>query len=133
MIYKLPNGKSVNISDKEIEKNMRLLEISKDDAIQMWLEDNEYEINEEQAELDAKAKSVKTNHNAREHAPRKQAKPREIKVSDEKKSLFSEILTNLEDVYRNDVEILKENKLIQVKIGNKVFKIDIIEQRQKKS
>ena len=33
-------------------------------AIQMWLEDNDYEVNEEQAELDAKAKKVKIDHGA---------------------------------------------------------------------
>jgi hypothetical protein len=113
---------------------MSLLDLSESDAIQTWLEDNDYEVNEEQNALDNKARQVKVKHDAQSEKPRKKSdKPKIVKVSDEKKSLFSEILTNLEDVYRNEVEILKENKLIQVKIGNKVFKIDIIEQRPKKS
>ena len=45
--------------------------------------------------------------------------------------LFNEILEDLRKYYEN-VEILKENKLIQVKTGGKVFKIDLIEQRQPK-
>ena len=60
MKYTLPNGKNVNIPDKEIEKNMKLLEISKEDAIEMWLEDEGYLDNEEQNELDEKAKKVIT-------------------------------------------------------------------------
>ena len=36
MKYTLPNGKNVNIPDKEIEKNMKLLEISKEEAVEMW-------------------------------------------------------------------------------------------------
>ena len=32
MTYTLSNGKTVRIPDKEIEKNMKILEISKDEA-----------------------------------------------------------------------------------------------------
>ena len=134
MKYTLPNGKNVNIPDKEIEKNMKLLEISKEDAIEMWLEDEGYFDNEEQNELDEKAKKVKIDHGASavDKTEKKEKKPREIKVSDEKQALFSEIVEKLAENGRN-YEILKENKLICVKIGEKTFKIDLIETRQKKS
>ena len=62
-------------------------------------------------------------------------KPREVKVSDEKKMLFESIFTNLdrcEGVEPAGIHILKDNKLIEVRIGEKVFKIDIIEQRPPK-
>ena len=133
MKYTLPNGKNVNIPDKEIEKNMKLLEISKEDAIEMWLEDEGYLDNEEQNELDEKAKKVKIDHGASavDKTEKKEKKPREIKVSDEKQALFSEIVEKLAENDRN-YEILKENKLICVKIGEKTFKIDLIEQRQPK-
>jgi len=58
-------------------------------------------------------------------------KPRTVKISDEKIQIFTEIRDFLLKNYEK-VEILKENKLIQVKIGEKVFKIDIIEQRTPK-
>ena len=133
MKYALPNGKNVNIPDKEIEKNMKLLEISKEDAIEMWLEDEGYLDNEEQNELDEKAKKVKIDHGASavDKTEKKEKKPREIKVSDEKQALFSEIVEKLAENGRN-YEILKENKLICVKIGEKTFKIDLIETRQPK-
>lgn len=134
MKYTLPNGKNVNIPDKEIEKNMKLLEISKEEAIEMWLEDEGYLDNEEQNELDEKAKKVKIDHGASavDKTEKKEKKPREIKVSDEKQALFGEIVEKLAENGRN-YEILKENKLICVKIGEKTFKIDLIETRQKKS
>lgn len=134
MKYTLPNGKNVNIPDKEIEKNMKLLEISKEEAIEMWLEDEGYLDNEEQNELDEKAKKVKIDHGASavDKTEKKEKKPREIKVSDEKQALFNEIVEKLAENGRN-YEILKENKLICVKIGEKTFKIDLIETRQKKS
>ena len=46
--------------------------------------------------------------------------------------LFSEIWTNLFDVFGENAQIVKENKLILVQIGEKTFKIDLIEQRNKK-
>ena len=133
MRYTLPNGKNVNIPDKEIEKNMKLLEISKEEAVEMWLEDEGYLDNEEQNELDEKAKKVKIDHGASavDKSEKKEKKPREIKVSDEKQTLFAEIVEKLTENGRN-FEIVKENKLICVKIGEKTFKIDLIEQRQPK-
>ena len=133
MKYTLPNGKNVNIPDKEIEKNMKLLEISKEEAVEMWLEDEGYLDNEEQNELDEKAKKVKIDHGASaiDKTEKKEKKPREIKVSDEKQALFGEIVEKLAENDRN-YEILKENKLICVKIGEKTFKIALIEQRQPK-
>lgn len=122
------------IPDAEIEKSMKLFGMSKDEAIQMWLEDEGYLDNEEQAELEQKAKDNRitaTIHDAGNKEKRKATKPKTVKVSDEKQQLFNEILSNLEDCYEN-IEVLKKNKLIQVKIGEKVFKIDLIEQRPPK-
>ena len=64
---------------------------------------------------------------------KKEKKPKTVKVSDEKKELFDMIYGGLIDNYGGNVEILKENKLIQVKINEKIFKVDLIEQRMKKS
>ena len=135
MRYTLPNGKNVNIPDEEIKKSMKALDLSKEDAIQMWLEDNDYEVNEEQAELDAKAKKVKIDHgaSAMDKTKSKEKKPRPKVASDEKKELFDEIFSNLQDVYKKNARIEKENKLIIVKIGEKTFKIDLIESRPPKT
>ena len=134
MKYQLSNGKTVNIPDKEIENSMRALELTKEEAIQMWLEDNDYEINEEQEELDSKAKKVKINHGASAvDKTEKEKKPRTVKVSDEKQELFDNIYHNLVEIYGETVEIVKENKLLTLKIGQKVFKVDLVEQRPPKN
>jgi hypothetical protein len=127
------NGKSINIPDAELKKSMKILGMTKEEAIEMWLEDEGYLDNEEQIELGKRAKENKitaTIHGA-SATDKKQSKPKTVKVSDEKQKLFNEIRANLENIY-DSVEILKENKLIQVKIGEKVFKIDLIEQRKPK-
>lgn len=131
MIYNL-NGKNIKIDDNEISKLAELLDLTKEQAVQMWLEDNDYLENEEQNALDEKASKVKISMGARSSAPTKEKKPRTTKVSDEKKTLFAEILSNLEYNYKENVTVLKENKLIEVKTGGKTFKIDIIEQRPPK-
>ena len=55
MIYNF-NGKSLKIPDEIIEKSMKVLELSKDEAIQMYLEDEGYLENETVTQLTEKAK-----------------------------------------------------------------------------
>lgn len=132
MKYTLDNGKSVNIPKSEITKLMSSLELSEKDAIDLWLCDNNLEEDEEQIELDEKASKVRIDKDIIQKKPKKERKKPEKKVSDAKKELFSEILSDLEDVYKGNVEVLNENKLISVRIGEKLFKIDVIETRPPK-
>lgn len=135
MVYKF-NGKNIKIDDKQLDKMMKSLDLTKEEAIQMYLEDEGYIDNEEQLELDKKAKEsgiMRTIHDAKdvEKEKKKTTKPKTVKVSDEKQELFADILENLQKLYGN-VTVLKQNKLIQVQIEEKIFKIDLIEQRPKK-
>lgn len=136
MRYTLENGKTINISDKEVENSMKLLELTKEEAIQLWLEDNDYLVNEELEELDAKAKKVKIDHGAQATKPRKKSeKPRTVKVSDAKKEFFSKLSYYLNEFCEeNDAKctILKENKLFQIEFGGEIFKLDLIQQRKPK-
>ena len=127
------NGKSITISDTEIKQLMSGLKITKQEAIELWLSDNGYEINEEQQKLDETASKVHINKDIIQQKPKKERKKPEIKVSDEKKTLFTEIFGHLEEVFGENVKILNENKLIEVKIGDKTFKIDIIQCRPPKN
>ena len=132
------NGKMVNIPDQEIEKSMKVLGLSKDDAIQMWLEDEGYLENEEQENLCKLAKENKitaTIHQASGDKPKKQSKPKTVKVSTEKQDLFTLLDVTLDDYCKEmggERTILNPNKLIQVELNGKTFKIDLIEQRKPK-
>lgn len=132
MRYTLKNGRSIVIADKEIEKLMNSLAISKEDAIDLWLDDNGYEVNEIAQELDEKASKVHIDRDIVQKSSKKERKKPEIKISSEKQQLFNEILTNLTEIYGKNVKILNENKLISIKIGNFSFKVDIIQQRPSK-
>lgn len=129
------NGKTLNIPKVEIEKSMKILNLSFEDAIQMWLEDREYLENEEQNHLCEVAKMNKITqniHGAGERGKKTSKKPKTFKTSTEKIELFTEILQILTENHQN-VKILNQNKLISVEINGKIFKIDLIEQRKPKN
>ena len=92
------NGKVLNIPDAEIEKNMKALEISRDEAIEMWLDDNDYIENEEAEALTEKAKVIKRYETS--DKPRKKV-TKERKVDEEKKHLINILVTALGDEVRN--------------------------------
>jgi len=135
MIYKTTNGKSVSIPTKEIDSLVSTLGITENEAVELWLTDNGYEENEEQAELDEKASKVRIDKDAYTETEKKPRKKPEIKVSDEKKALFDSILTNLtrcEGVELENIKVLNENKLISVEINGITFKIDLVQCRKGK-
>ena len=88
----------------------------------------------EMAEMELKAKKNCKNYvnSAPKKSENKEKKPKTVKVSAEKIELFDLLWEGLSNYYEN-AEILKQNKLISVQIGEKSFKIDIVETRQKKS
>ena len=128
------NGKMINIPDDEIAKAMKNLDLTKEQAVEMWLEDEGYLENAEQTALCQTAKDnriTQTIHGTHEKPRKKSEKPKTVKISPEKLLLFIQIQEMLEENYEK-VEILKENKLIQVETNGKVLKIDLIEQRKPK-
>ena len=129
------NGKMINIPDDEIAKAMKNLDLTKEQAIEMWLEDEGYLDNAEQLALCQVAKDNRITqviHGTHEKPRKKSEKPKTVKISPEKLLLFIQIQEMLEENYEN-VEILKENKLISVETNGKILKIDLIEQRKPKN
>ena len=135
MKYTMGNGKVINVPDAEVDKIAQGLGISKLEAMQVWLEDAEIELNEEQEQLDKKAKNAKIDRQVGAKPRKKSEKAKTVKVSDAKQALFTYIKTAIDGYCLNNggnCAILKENKLISVEIDGKVLKIDLIEQRQPK-
>ena len=129
MVYNF-NGKNVRIPDAEIEKNMKLLQLTKDEAIELWLDDNDYTENAEAEALTAKAKENKINHEARSDKQRKTAK-RERKPDEEKENLIK-ILENALKTAGISAEITNKSKIIEFSVGNNAYKLDLIKKRVKK-
>ena len=80
------NGKILNIPDKELEKSMKALEISKEEAIQMWLDDNDYTINDTVEELSEKAKKNVKRYEQSDKKRKTSTKERKVDV--EKKAFL---------------------------------------------
>lgn len=131
MIYEL-NEKNIRIPDEEIKKNMQILEISQDEAIQMYLEDEGYLENEVVEELTKKAKENGTAKvKAKSDKVRKPVK-RERKPDEEKEKII-EILQNALKNAGIAAEITNKSKIIEFSIENNHYKLDLIKKRPKKS
>ena len=86
---------------------------------------------QEMAQMEINAKDIKIGARAIEPKAKKEKKQRITQVSDEKKALFSLLWEGLFNYYGENAQISKQNKEISVQIGEKSFKIDIVEHRKK--
>lgn len=80
------NGKTLIIPDAEIEKLEKVLDITKAEAIQCWLDDNDYTVNETVEELTSKAKEIRRYEKSDKE---RKKSTRERKVDEEKKRLLN--------------------------------------------
>ena len=132
MTYNL-NGKNIRIPDAEIDKNSRLLGITREEAIQMYLEDEGYVKNKQTEyveELTKKAKEAKISHDAKSETPRKQVK-RERKPDEEKENLI-EILANALVAAGFEAKVTNKSKIIEFNVGENHYKLDLVKQRPPK-
>lgn len=134
MTYKL-NGKSIKIPDAEIEKSMKALELSREEAVQMWLEDEGYLENEEQEALDAKAKASRitaTIHQASAKDVKKKTQKERVQKEDSTKEMIIAEIAEILPKFAENVQILNKNKLISFQIGEDLFEIDLKRKRKPK-
>ena len=126
----LVNG--VTISDEWIDKQCELLDISIQEAVDMYLADNGIVENSEQNELDTKAKKVKINHGATESKERKKVE-RKREPNETKRAIISSLINAVNEI--EDVEnakITNVEKYIDFAIGDRTFTINLVEHRKPK-
>lgn len=127
----LTNGKIVRCEKEWAEKSMKSLDTDLEDVLLMWLEDEGYIINEEQEELDKKAKGVVKP----KAGDKTQRKPRE-KVQKEnptKELIIAEIAKTLQALGVDNLKIENKAKLITFDYVNESFKVDLIQKRKPKN
>ena len=128
----LDNGTIKKVSKKWVEKSVQALDTDIEDVLLMWLEDNEYLVNEEQEELNIKAKKNKVKLNAKEKAERKPT-TRERKPNIDKEYIIGCIAEYLENLTeKTNIIIENVGKLINFTYNNKQFKLNLTETRVKK-
>ena len=132
--YELNDNEFIKIPKSEIDRIMKLPDVkTEDDACWIWCEDNGKIINEEQAELDKKAKENRitaTIHQAR--AEPKARKKVERKADETKDSLTEQLADYLKTIKMENVAITKIGKLIEFDLKGEHYKLDLIRQRKPK-
>ena len=101
-------GKIINIPDEEIKNNMKHLDVSEEEAIEIWLEDNDYIENEEQEALCKKAKENRvtaTIHQAKADGAEKKKRVVERKENPTKEGIVSLLAQTLKDNGYENVQI----------------------------
>jgi len=127
----LKSGKVIRVDKNWADQTMKALDLDLDETLQMFLEDNDYLLNEEQEELDKKAKGV-VKPQAGDKTKRK---PRE-KVQKEnptKELIIAEIAKTLQALGVQDLKIENKAKLITFNYANESFKVDLVQKRKPKA
>lgn len=131
MVYNF-NGKNIKISDDEIKNNMKFLELTQEEAIQIWLEDNGYMENAEVQELTAKAKASGADKIKADRKPRAKVErvPKENPIKEQVIKKIAEMLKNEGFV---NIKIENKTKIVTFMEENRHFTVNLIENRVKKS
>lgn len=136
-LYTLESGRTVRVPNEAIERNMAILKISKQEAVDLWLYDEGYIDNEEADALTAKAKDNRvtaTVHKAKStEYKQKTQKERVVKADPTKEGIISAIAEMLPSVNAENVVIANKGKLITFTIGADSYKLDLIRQRPPKT
>ena len=130
MEYKF-NKKTIRIPDDYIKNAMIKLELTKEEAVQMYLEDEGYLENEEQTALIEKTKNVKINHDAKAIKERKKTE-RQPKV-DEPKENFIKLLAEFCGGHCENVAITNKSKMVEFDMDGDHYKLDLIRTRKPKT
>jgi hypothetical protein len=133
--YELDENVVVKIPREEIERTMKGLGCSEDDACWIWCEDNGKIDNDEQNELDKKAKESRIT--ATIHQARAETTKERKKVERKPDQVKDELVENLkafliEQCFMENVTITKIGKLVEFDCGGEHFKLDLIRQRPPK-
>lgn len=132
MIYNF-NNKEIKIPDEDIKKLMKSLDLTEDEAIETWLDDNDYTVNEEVEKLTQKAKDNKimaTIHEA------KSDKPRAKRVVEKKEDVIKEDIikrtAEMIAAIAENVKITNVSKMVEFDINGEHYKFDLIRTRKPK-
>lgn len=133
-LISMENGKKYFMEVAKVDSLQKQLKISEFEAIEMWLEDNGYLINEEQNTLDMKAKGNKVKLATNTEKPKaKTQKERVVKSNPDKEYIVGVIAEFLEEIVGKDnVNIENKAKLITFNYKGEDYKLDLVQKRKPK-
>lgn len=128
----LDNDKVVKCDKKWAETSIEKLGTDMEDVLLMWLEDNDYLVNEEQEELDQEAKGKVKLVATNEKPKKKTQKERVVKENPLKEQIIETIANALKNLEVDNLNIENKGKLITFSYKNEDFKVDLVQKRKKK-
>ena len=128
----LDNDKVVKCDKKWAETSVERLGTDMEDVLLMWLEDNDYLINEEQEELDQEAKGKVKLVATNDKPKKKTQKERVVKENPLKEQIIETIANALKNLEVDNLNIENKGKLITFSYKNEEFKVDLVQKRKKK-
>ena len=133
-LISMENGKKYFMEVAKVDNLQKQLKISEFEAIEMWLEDNGYLVNEEQNALDMKAKGNKVKLATSTEKPKaKTQKERVVKSNPDKEYIVGAIAEFLEEIVGKDnVNIENKAKLITFNYKGEDYKLDLVQKRKSK-
>ena len=124
--------KGVNTPNDWIDKQCEILDISIDEAVEMYLSDVGAIANEEQNALDEKAKKVKVNHGAESVKERKKVE-RKREPNELKRAIIYTLLHSIASMPEvENATMTNVEKYIDFSVGDRTFTINLVEHRKPK-
>ena len=128
------NNKVVKIPQKEIDNLMKTLELTEQEAIETWLDDNDYTTNKQVEELTKKAKANGTTKiGARVNLENKKVE-RERKANPTKALIIEELTEKLKQIDGiSQLKVENKEKLITFSLNGSDYKLDLVQKRARKA
>ena len=128
------NNKMVKIPQKEIDNLMKTLELTEQEAIETWLDDNDYTTNKQVEELTKKAKANGTTKiGARVNVENKKVE-RERKANPTKALIIDQLWQKLAEIeHISNLKVENKEKLITFSLNGNDYKLDLVQKRAKKA
>lgn len=128
------NNKVVKIPQKEIDNLMKTLELTEQEAIETWLDDNDYTTNKQVEELTKKAKANGTTKiGARINVENKKVE-RERKENPTKALIIDQLWQKLAEIeHISNLKVENKEKLITFSLNGNDYKLDLVQKRAKKA
>lgn len=119
--------------EQEIQKHMQVLGLTREQAEQLWEDDNSDFVSEEMAEMERKAKANRRYEQS--DKPRAKAK-REPKIDQEKVNIIDFIwgcmLNNTHIMELDDIEVSNPQREITFRVGENEYSLVLTKHRPKK-
>lgn len=131
----LENGKVVKVDKKWAQLSMEKLDTDLEDVLLMYLEDNDYIINDSQEELDKSAKANGVKLVAKTEKPKKKTqRERVVKENPTKELIITKLVSALQEIDNiSNVNVENKAKLITFTLNNEDFKLDLVQKRKEKA